>query len=127
MITLDQIRTLDTKVQKAVEEIESLRDENSRLRQKLSAYEKKISELEVLIDSFKNDQGEIEEGIQKALTRLDILSSQTAAGTKAAEREEKSPESDKPAVSGTMNTTAAGILETQEEPEELQTEELDIF
>jgi len=41
MITLDQIRTLDSKVQQAVEEIESLRDENARLRDKLSAYEKK--------------------------------------------------------------------------------------
>ena len=123
MITLDQIRTLDSKVQQAVEEIESLRGENSRLREKLTAYEKKVSELEVLIDGFKNDQGEIEEGIQKALLRLDVLSSQNG---------ESAPTKSEPSARNFDNSAPveqSDVLETDSEgsAEELQAEELDIF
>ena len=120
MITLDQIRTLDSKVQQAVEEIESLREENSRLRDKLSAYEKKVSELEVLIDGFRNDQGEIEEGIQKALLRLDVLSSQSAEAAPA----NNAP---KPTESAVREQSDALEEISKDESEELQAEELDIF
>lgn len=73
MITLDQIRQLDHKVRKAIDKINTLNSENNMLQEKLGNYQLRIEELEVLIDTFKKDQGEIENGIIEALNQLDIL------------------------------------------------------
>ena len=73
MITLEQIRRLDEKVQQAVQFIQTLKSENESLRGRLSEYEGRISELEVLITRFREDQGEIEQGIVRALQHLDEL------------------------------------------------------
>ena len=73
MITLDQIKQLDLKVRKAIDKISTLKSENSMLQEKLDNYQLRIEELEVLIDTFKEDQGEIENGIIDALNQLDIL------------------------------------------------------
>ena len=73
MITLDQIKQLDQKVRKAIDKIASLKNENNMLQEKLDNYQLRIEELEVLIDTFKEDQGEIESGIIDALNQLDIL------------------------------------------------------
>ena len=73
MITIDQIKKLDQKVQAAVRLISSLREENGSLKSNLDAYQKRIGELEVLIDQFKKDQIEIENGIVSALAQLDQL------------------------------------------------------
>ncbi len=73
MISVEQIHSLESKVLKAVDVIKSLREENDLLKTKLSGYEKRIEELEVFIDSFKQDQSNIEEGILNALKQLDLL------------------------------------------------------
>ena len=73
MISVEQIHKLESKVLKAVDVIKSLREENNLLKEKLSGYEKRIEELEVFIDSFKQDQTTIEEGILNALNQLDLL------------------------------------------------------
>ena len=73
MITLDQIKQLDHKVRKAIDKINTLNSENNMLQEKLDNYQLRIEELEVLIDTFKEDQGEIENGIIDALNQLDIL------------------------------------------------------
>jgi hypothetical protein len=73
MITLDQIKQLDHKVRKAIDKINTLNSENNMLQEKLGNYQLRIEELEVLIDTFKEDQGEIENGIIEALNQLDIL------------------------------------------------------
>jgi hypothetical protein len=70
MITLDQVKLLETKVVRAVEYVERISRENSQLQGKLDSYQKRIGELEVLIQKFKEDQGRIEEGILSALDRL---------------------------------------------------------
>jgi len=77
MITLDQIKQLDIKVRKAVDKINSLKNENSLLQEKLDNYQLRIEELEILIDTFKEDQGEIEHGIIDALNQLDIIEDNT--------------------------------------------------
>ena len=86
MITLEQIQKLDGKVKKAVEIIDQLKRENGALRGKLGEYEKRISELEILIARFKDDQREIEEKILHALAQLDHIEYEIA------EREKTSPE-----------------------------------
>ena len=56
MITLDQIKQLDHKVRKAIDKINTLNSENNMLQEKLGNYQLRIEELEVLIDTFKEDQ-----------------------------------------------------------------------
>jgi len=73
MISLEQIRTLDERVKKAVQALGDLKSENQTLKQKLADYQKRIEELEKLIDDFKKDQGEIEQGILNAISQLETL------------------------------------------------------
>jgi len=80
MITIEQIQKLDQKVQAAVRRITALSTENSSLKGKLESYQKRISELEVLIERFKKDQSEIESGILKALEQLDRLEDSIDSG-----------------------------------------------
>jgi peptidoglycan hydrolase CwlO-like protein len=77
MINLEQIKLLEKKVAKAVDYVERLAKENVSLRQqkaelhtKLESYQKRIDELEALIIRFREEQGEIEDGILAALDRL---------------------------------------------------------
>ena len=146
MITLDQIKQLDHKVRNAVDKISTLKSENSMLQEKLDNYQIRIEELEVLIDTFKEDQGEIENGIIDALNQLDILednivhpevdSELAQESTELAQEstglEQESPE--EPGVDAeTTEETAAVIEESiQEDSEstdssENKESELDIF
>jgi len=77
MINLEQVKLLETKVAKAIDYVERLAKENAVLHRqemewqtRLESYQKRIDELEVLVVSFKEDQGRIEEGILAALDRL---------------------------------------------------------
>lgn len=70
MITLEQVKLLETKVSKAIDTIQHLTDENKLLREKLAGYQGRINELEVLVEHFKEDQSKIEAGIISALDRL---------------------------------------------------------
>ena len=112
MITLEQIRLLDRKVNQAVEYIDTLKGENQMLSEKLESYQKKISELEVLLSSLKDDQSEVEQGFQKALETLSgIDETEPEPEAKAAEPAgvEDDPEAEEAA------------------PEEEDNAELDIF
>lgn len=73
MVTLDQIRSLEAKVQRTVAYIADLKEENALLKKNLEKYRERIDELEVLINSYKEDQNEIEQGIINALSHLDRL------------------------------------------------------
>jgi hypothetical protein len=70
MVTLEQVKLLEAKVVRAIEYVERISRENSQLQGKLDSYQKRIDELEVLIQQFRDDQGRIEEGILSALERL---------------------------------------------------------
>jgi chromosome segregation ATPase len=70
MVTLEQVKLLETKVVRAIDYVERISRENSQLQGKLDSYQKRIDELEVLIQQFREDQGRIEEGILAALERL---------------------------------------------------------
>ena len=73
MVSVEQIRLLEKKVRRAVEQISSLKKENQSLKERLGEYEGRINELQLLIESFKQDQGEIEQGILSALDELNRL------------------------------------------------------
>jgi chromosome segregation ATPase len=70
MVTLEQIKLLETKVARAIDVVTRVTGENAYLKGKLENYQKRIDELEVLIQRFKEDQGKIEDGILSALDRL---------------------------------------------------------
>ena len=83
MITLEQIRRLEHRVQAAVGRIATLKNENALLREKLESYEGRILELENSIAAFKRDQSEIEQGIVSALNQLDQLEDEVLESSQA--------------------------------------------
>lgn len=70
MVTLEQVKLLESKVGKALSYVETLSAENATLREKLDGYRRRIDELETVVLAFKEDQGRIEAGIVSALERL---------------------------------------------------------
>ncbi len=71
MVSLEQVRALETRVEKAVALIASLKNENAQLRTGLVAAEGRVAELEGLVKEFQQDQVRIEQGIVQALRKLD--------------------------------------------------------
>ncbi|MDR1909857.1 MAG: cell division protein ZapB [Spirochaetaceae bacterium] len=100
MVTLDQIKLLEAKVAKTIEIVNKVTGENAYLKGKLETYQKRIDELEVLIQRFKEDQGRIEEGIMSTLDRLskfeeavegDVRQEPPAAGDQSPKAPEPEP------------------------------------
>jgi hypothetical protein len=87
MITLEQVRLLETKVTRTIDYVNKVTEENSHLKEKLDSCQKRIDELELLVQSFKEDQDRIEDGILAALDRLnqfeDAVESVLAPGNSA--------------------------------------------
>ncbi len=83
MITLEQIRLLESKITRALELIRVLKDENTTLRKGLESAQRRMRELETLVDGFKTDQKEIESVIVRTLHNLDELEESAAAATGA--------------------------------------------
>ncbi|MCK5198552.1 MAG: cell division protein ZapB, partial [Spirochaetales bacterium] len=111
------IKQLDHKVRKAIDKISTLNNENKMLQEKLDNYQLRIEELEVLIDTFKEDQGEIESGIIDALNQLDILEDNIVNHEADSEPAQESAE-DQPSEESeiTEETTGVAVVaDTQEE------------
>ena len=93
MITLEQVRLLELKIGKAIDHIHNLTGENTALKGKLDSYQKRIDELEVLIQRFREDQSRIEDTILSALDRLnqfeDAVEKALPAKSKTAEARPK--------------------------------------
>ncbi|MCK9169156.1 MAG: cell division protein ZapB [Treponema sp.] len=73
MISLDQILLLEQKVESAVKKITQLQMENDALRSKCSELTNALSSKTELLSSFEQDQSKIEDGILKALDRLNSI------------------------------------------------------
>ena len=145
MVSLEQVRLLDTKVSRAIDYVKKVTEENTRLEGKLNAYQKRIDELEVLIQQFKEEQSRIEDGILSALDRLNQF--EDAVESKLSNESKLSGESKLPVRAageatakaaqkkdGRKDKEAAGPAEKPEpqiEPEpsagRTTAEELDIF
>ena len=131
MISLEQVRLLESKVTRAIDYVKKVSEENTSLKGKLDAYKKRIDELEVLIQQFKDEQSRIEDGILSALDRLnqfeDALENTITAGaaptSKASAKSSSPPKKEK--------ETAASTEELQPQPAQSEdpktNEELDIF
>ena len=124
MVSLEQIKLLETKVSSTIDYVRKVTDENKQLKGRLDSYQKRIDELEALILQFKQDQSRIEDGILSALDRLNQF--EDALESKL------SPESKFPAESKQNKAPAAEPAKPKESlPEEKRSEEpggeLDIF
>lgn len=87
MLNLDQVRLLENRVERAVDRIQNLTAENRRLTTELETVRKRVLDLEGLVNSFRNDQGRIEEGILNALERLSAFEEAVLATPEANEAE----------------------------------------
>jgi hypothetical protein len=84
MITLEQIRLLESKITRALDLIRVLKEENSTLRKGLESAQRRMRELETLVEGFKTDQKEIESVIVRTLHNLDELEESAATPAAAA-------------------------------------------
>ena len=116
MLTVEQVRSLDEKVRKAVELIDTLKKENSVLKDRLDNYRQRIDQLESVVEGFRKDQIEIEDGIKDVLSQLDHLEDQITLPSSASPAETSiEPSIDEgEAESGTDNNSAT---ETDRPPE----------
>ena len=73
MISLDQVYLLEQKVESAVAKIQQLQAENDALRNKCAELTNALSVKSEQLTSFESDQSQIENGIKKALDRLNSI------------------------------------------------------
>jgi chromosome segregation ATPase len=80
MISVEQVRALEDRVEKAVAFIATLKHENVALRGELDSARQELAkalsraaELEAAAETFRRDQASIEEGITHALRKLDAF------------------------------------------------------
>jgi chromosome segregation ATPase len=128
MITLEQVKLLESKAARAIEYVERVSRENAQLQGKLDSYQERIDELEVVIRQFKEDQGRIEEGVLAALDRLnqfeDAIERSIAPHNETPQKATRLPVPAAPVDSGpTLEVEPEAELETESENLELLTEE----
>jgi len=73
MITLEQVRALEARVEKALSVIDRLTAENAALRDSAAREKKRATDLERTIEEYRRDQTRIEQGILHALERLNAF------------------------------------------------------
>jgi chromosome segregation ATPase len=80
MISVEQVRALEERVEKAVAYISALKSENAGLRRDLDGQKAeknravaRVAELEAAAENYRRDQISIEEGIVSALKKLDAF------------------------------------------------------
>ena len=73
MITLDQVLTLEQKVESAVVKIQQLQAENDALRKQCAELTNALSSKSEQLTSFETNQNKIESGILNALDRLNQI------------------------------------------------------
>ena len=93
MLSLEQIKRLESRVYKAVELIKALKEDNSILKSELKSANERVEELEQIISDYRNNQLEIEQGIVKAIKQLDDIDSIT-----------DNLEADEPDISGIIDS-----------------------
>ena len=135
MVSLEQVRLLESKVTKTIDYVRKMTEENSVLKGKLDSYQKRIDDLEVLIQGFKDDQSRIEDGILSALERLNQfedaleskLSMESKHSTEAKPSTEAKHSAQKKPPAKPEKIEAPAVGEPAEEEKDLDSGELDIF
>ena len=117
MASLEQLKLLETKVIRMNDYVQKLTEEKASLKGELDSSQKKIQDLEVLIQHFREDQNQIEDSILSALDRLNKFED---ALESTISRDKDAPTGGDPGDSGPDKDESA-------EAEEESGGELDIF
>jgi chromosome segregation ATPase len=122
MITLEQVKLLESKAARTIEYVERVSRENAQLQGKLDSYQKRIDELEVLIRHFKVDHGRIEDCILEALDKLnkfeDAIERSISSGDKKTQKAIPPVPAAPAAPANDLNLTLE--VEPETEPDELE-------
>jgi len=86
MISFDQVLLLEQKVESAVAKIAQLNAENAALRTKCAELTNALSAKTEQFSSFQTDQNKIEEGILKALERLNTVENAVLSAASAGQK-----------------------------------------
>ena len=73
MITLEQVKLLEEKVESLISVVKSLYGERDSLKETLTQKERRIEELESALHSFEVAQAKIEESVMSTLNQLDVF------------------------------------------------------
>lgn len=73
MLNLEQVKLLESKVEKVISLVQSTLDEKASLKIQLIEKDKRITELENLLSTFRDDQSKIEAGILNTLSHLNTF------------------------------------------------------
>lgn len=79
MSTIEQIRLLAGKIEKAVETIKAFKAENIRLKEELAKANAREEELENLVASYKSGSEDVDDGIAYAIKLLDEIELEDSA------------------------------------------------
>ena len=104
MISLDQVYLLEQKVESAVAKIQQLQAENDALRNKCAELTNALSVKSEQLTSFESDQSQIENGIKKALDRLNSIENSVL---RTAEKINQGGQAAATAVTAAATTSAA--------------------
>lgn len=123
MISLDQILLLEQKVEGAVAKIAQLQAENDALRKSCAELTNALSAKSEQLSSFEQDQSRIENGIIKALDRLNSIENavleaagqESSAQTKTAAPEEQPVPQGQPAQQNTAPTFQQPDVQPQQD------------
>lgn len=107
MLSLEQVRQLEQKVELAISTIKRLSEERDSLKITIAEKDKRISELENMVVSFKDDQNRIESGIKSTLDLLNSLED-IAVSTQA-----------KPETTSSKPTTSTQLTAAQQKQKDL--------
>ena len=136
MVSLEQVKLLESKVTRAIDYLKKVTDENTQLKEKLDSYQKRIDDLEILIQRFKEDQSRIEDGILSALDRLNqfedalesTLSNESTLSTESTLSDESiTPDKVKPKQADNNSRSSLDLEGPSEEEKNSGNGELDIF
>ena len=119
MLNLDQIKQLEARVSKAIELMQTLKDENDLLKLELHDRQQRIEELENIVLVFRNDQAKIEEGIINALNHLSAFEDtvyQAANSTAPATHEASSTVNETPEMQSDVSNPVEAAAPEQPNP-----------
>ena len=125
MISLDQVYLLEQKVESAVEKIQQLQAENDALRNKCNELTNALSAKSEQLSNFESDQSQIENGIKKALDRLNSIENsvlktatqinQAGQAAKPVQQEAPAPQTEEPVTPVTENAPSFDTMTNVEE------------
>lgn len=116
MISIDQVLLLEEKVESAVKKIEQLNAENAALRAKCEELSNALSAKSEQFSTFQSDQSKIEEGILKALSRLNAVENVVLSAAGAASRKAEPQSQTEASVPPVINSQYSSEPDAAESP-----------